>query len=51
MDNFDIIIRDGKVFDGTGNPWYKADIGIVGEFISSIGNLEQYDSNIDFSSV
>lgn len=26
--NFDVLIANGKIIDGTGNPWYKADIGI-----------------------
>jgi len=25
---FDIVIRNGRIIDGTGNPWFKADIGI-----------------------
>lgn len=36
---FDLIIRNGRVIDGTGSPWYQADIGIVGSIIASIGNL------------
>ena len=38
-DNYDVIIRGGKVVDGSGNPWYEADVGISGERIISIGNL------------
>ncbi|MFX1532978.1 MAG: amidohydrolase family protein [Promethearchaeota archaeon] len=26
--NFDIIIKNGKIIDGTGNPWYRGEIGI-----------------------
>jgi len=33
----DIIIKEGSVVSGTGNPWYKADIGIKGDRISKIG--------------
>ena len=25
----DIIIRNGRVVDGTGNPWFRADIAIT----------------------
>ncbi len=25
---FDIVIRGGRIYDGTGNPWFRADIGI-----------------------
>ena len=36
---FDIIISNGRLIDGTGNPWFKADIGIAGERIESVGGL------------
>ena len=36
---FDILIRNGRVLDGTGNPWYRADIGIRGDRIASMGSL------------
>ena len=35
----DVIIKNGKVIDGTGNPWFKADVGISRERISQIGRL------------
>jgi N-acyl-D-amino-acid deacylase len=36
---FDILIRGGRVLDGTGNPWYRADIGITGDRIRAVGSL------------
>ena len=36
---FDILIKNGRVLDGTGNPWYRADIGITGDRIRAIGTL------------
>ncbi|MDB4880602.1 MAG: D-aminoacylase domain protein [Gemmatimonadetes bacterium] len=36
---FDLLIRGGRVLDGTGNPWVHADIGIRGDRIATIGNL------------
>ena len=36
---FDILIRNGRVLDGTGNPWYRADIGIRGDRIAALGSL------------
>jgi len=34
---FDLVLKNGKVVDGTGNPWYMADIGIKDEKIARIG--------------
>ena len=36
---FDIVIRNGRLLDGTGNPWYRADIGITGDRIRAMGRL------------
>jgi N-acyl-D-amino-acid deacylase len=35
---WDYILKNGFVVDGTGAPWYKADIAIDGEIISDIGH-------------
>lgn len=37
---FDVLIKNGHVIDGSGGPWYAADIGIRGEKIVAIGNLK-----------
>lgn len=36
---FDVLIRNGKVVDGTGAPAYLADVGIRGDTIAAIGDL------------
>jgi N-acyl-D-aspartate/D-glutamate deacylase len=36
---FDVLIRNGRVMDGSGSPWYSADIGIRDGKIASIGRL------------
>jgi dihydroorotase/N-acyl-D-amino-acid deacylase len=36
---YDIVIRDGRIVDGTGSPWYAGDIGIRGGRVAAIGNL------------
>lgn len=36
---YSVIIRGGKVFDGAGNPWQSADIGLQGDTIVHIGDL------------
>ena len=39
--DFDIIIEHGRVVDGTGAPWYSADVGIRAGRIAAIGQLAQ----------
>ncbi|MBI4454677.1 MAG: D-aminoacylase [Acidobacteria bacterium] len=36
---YDILIKGGRVLDGTGNPWFPADIGIRNGKIAAIGDL------------
>jgi N-acyl-D-aspartate/D-glutamate deacylase len=45
----DVIIKNGFVIDGSGNSWFKSDIGIKDEKIVKIGCLhkEQADKKID----
>ena len=38
----DIIIRNGKVLDGTGNSWYYADVAVKDGKIMAIGKLANY---------
>jgi len=38
---FDVLIKNGQVIDGTGNPWFKADIGIEN------GKIECISRHID----
>ena len=42
---FDIIIRNGHILDGTGNPWYAADVGVQGDRIAAIGDLHDAHAN------
>jgi N-acyl-D-amino-acid deacylase len=37
---FDVIIRGGDVYDGTGSPSVHADIGITGDRVTAIGDLK-----------
>ena len=41
---YDIVIRNGRIVDGTGSPWYSGDVGIRDGKIASIGNLASADS-------
>lgn len=40
MTSYDILIKGGTVVDGTGAPAKKADVGIVGDRITEIGDLD-----------
>src|SRR3954447_1276318 len=39
QEQYDLIIRNGHIIDGTGSPWYSGDVGIRGGRIAVIGNL------------
>jgi N-acyl-D-amino-acid deacylase len=39
-DPFDILITNGRVFDGSGNPWFRADVGVRGDRIAAVGKLD-----------
>ncbi|NJD19196.1 MAG: D-aminoacylase [Gemmatimonadetes bacterium] len=41
---FDVLITHARVVDGTGNPWYRADIGITGDRIAAIGDLHGFNA-------
>jgi len=41
---YDFIISGAHVIDGTGAPWFSADIGIVGDRIVTIGDLSKSSS-------
>jgi hypothetical protein len=36
---FDVLIRNARVMDGSGNPWIRADLGITGDRITAVGAL------------
>ena len=39
--DYDIVVRNGHVLDGAGNPWFKADIGIKDKKITKVGKIRK----------
>lgn len=37
---YDVLIRGGKLVDGSGNPWRYADVGIIGDRIAFVGKAD-----------
>lgn len=37
---YDVLIRNGHLIDGTGNPWFAADVALEGDRIVAIGRLD-----------
>lgn len=36
---YDLVIKGGRLLDGSGNPWYDADVAVRGDRIVAVGNL------------
>jgi dihydroorotase/N-acyl-D-amino-acid deacylase len=39
--SYDLIFEGGRVVDGTGAPWVRSDVGIVGDRIAAVGDLSR----------
>lgn len=37
---YDLLLRGGRIVDGSGNPWYVADIGVRSGRIAAVGRLD-----------
>ncbi|MDF2921223.1 MAG: D-aminoacylase [Paenibacillaceae bacterium] len=46
---YDVIIRNARVIDGTGSPWYKADVGIIGDRIGAVGKLDNVSAKVEIN--
>jgi N-acyl-D-amino-acid deacylase len=38
---YDLVFRNARIIDGTGSPWYRGDVGIVGSRIVHVGSINQ----------
>lgn len=41
---YDILIKNGHILDGAGNPWSGSDVGVRGDRIVAVGKLEGADA-------
>src|ERR1044071_3931414 len=39
VDVYDLIIMNGRIVDGSGNPWFYGDVGIRGDRIAKVGKV------------
>jgi len=46
VESLDIVMKNGRVVDGCGNPWFYADIGVKDGKIVAIGDLEACDASV-----
>ena len=40
-DMLDLKITNGRILDGTGSPWFRGDVGVIGDTIVAVGNLDE----------
>ncbi len=37
----DVLVRGGRVIDGAGNPWFRGDVGIRGDRVVAVGQVDE----------
>lgn len=41
-DSYDLVLRNGRIVDGTGNPWFLGDVAIRGDRVVAVGRVEPF---------
>jgi len=44
MDSYSIVIKGGRIVDGSGNPWFQGDVAVDGDRIAKVGALGKYEA-------
>jgi len=44
LESYSVVIKGGKIVDGSGNPWYMGDVAVDGDRIAKVGELGKYDA-------
>ena len=44
-ESYDLVITNARIVDGTGNPWFRADVGVKDGRIARIGRLNSFQTN------
>lgn len=47
MSDYDIVFRNGKIVDGSGNPWFKGDVAVKGDRIVTISGLDGCEAKVE----
>ncbi|MGD2142655.1 MAG: D-aminoacylase [Candidatus Bathyarchaeota archaeon] len=47
MEHYDVMIKGGKIVDGSGNPWFKGDVAVRGDKIAKIGDLASHEAEME----
>lgn len=42
--NYDVVFVNGRLLDGTGGPWTRADVAVLGDRIARVGDLGEYEA-------
>ena len=45
-EHFDVLIRNARVVDGTGSPWFRGSLGVRGERIAAVGHLPDATADV-----